>query len=95
MKVGNQIKVVYQALNAKTGAVATMAVYDPADTLVPAMGGVMTEIGVTGRYAKEFTPDAAGTWTVQVNDDKGGKQMITYVVETLDLSDIQNPPVIS
>lgn len=94
-KVGNPIKVAYQPLNAKTAVVATMVVYDAAGVVVPTMGGVMEEVGTTGRYTKEFTPDAAGTWMVHVNDDKGGKQMGTYKVDAIDLSDIQNPPLLS
>ena len=94
-KIGIPIKVAYQSLNAKTGVVATMSVYDPSGAVVPAMGGVMVEVGTTGRYTKEFTPDAEGTWMVQVNDNKNGKQMTTYKVDVIDLSDIQNPPVLS
>jgi len=79
-KVDEAINVVYQAAGAKTGIVVTMNVYDEAEEIDAGQSGAMTEIGASGRYQKEFTPDANGEWSVQIADAGGGKAVSTYSV---------------
>jgi len=77
-KVNEAIKVVFQAAGSKTGAVVNMTVFDEAE--VSAASVVMSEIGVTGKYQKSFTPDAEGDWQVHIADDQGGKAVKHFSV---------------
>ena len=68
-KNGEVIEVTYQATGATSGLIdVKMDVYDEGH-LIDAPKGVaaMTEIGSTGRYYGDFTPDAEGEWTVVIN----------------------------
>lgn len=87
-KVGDSIRVVYQAGRGMSGLTVTMAVYDEAGALDAAKGGAMTEIGSTGRYSASFSPDAEGLWHVQINDSNGGKAVNSYIVGTTSVSEI-------
>ena len=91
-KVNTAIIVFYQANNARTGRTIQMNVYDEAQALDAPKSGTMTEIGSTGRYYRTFTPDALGTWSVQMYDTVGlvkGEAMITYKVGNSDVDSIQ------
>ena len=79
-KIDEPIKVVYQAAGAKTGIVVQMDVYDETGAKDVAQSGVMTEIGVTGRYQRSFIPDANGEWSVQIADAAGGKSVASHSV---------------
>jgi len=70
-KVGEAIEVVYQAQNAGSGVVINMEVYDETHTLVAGGPTVMMELGTSGRYYASFTPDIAGEWSVQIEQDGG------------------------
>ena len=94
-KVGKAIKIVYQAAGAATGKTIEMAVYDEAQVLsadfptgqsIPAM----TEIGATGRYREEFTPDVEGDWMVQIRDSvaDSGKVVKHYQIGGDDIDSV-------
>lgn len=94
-KVNEELVIIYQAPTAETGIGASLKydVYDEAYALDAAKSGIsMTELGTTGRYYATFTPDAIGTWIVQVQKDPDptGKTIATvrYDVRTLDEDDM-------
>ena len=87
-KVNQAITVVYQALGAGSGLTCTMEVFDETGTKDMAQSGTMTEIGSSGRYRKDFTPDAEGLWMVHVSDTAGGKSVKSYSVGTTNISEI-------
>ena len=72
-KVGEPIKVVYQAAGGGTGKTISMDVFDETQTLdVGQSIAAMTEIGTKGRYRETFTPDAEGDWLVMMEDSVAG-----------------------
>ena len=78
-KVGNPIKVVYQANNAGTGKTVAMDVYDETQTLDSGQSvAAMSEIGSVGRYRETFTPDAEGDWIVLMSDGTGKGKVVTH-----------------
>ncbi len=79
-KVGEQIKVLYQAAGAASGINVQMDVYDETGTLDSGQSGLMTEVGTTGRYYKTFTPDERGEWQVLIADANGGKAIKLYSI---------------
>jgi hypothetical protein len=81
-KKSEVIEVVYQAAGATTGIVVTMDVYDETGSKDVAKSGAMTEIGVTGRYKKAFTPDEEGGWVVLIADANGGRSAGSFSVGT-------------
>lgn len=87
-KVDQAITVVYQAMGAGTGLTSTMEVFDEAGIKDVAQSGSMTEIGTSGRYRKDFTPDAEGLWIVQIEDSAGGKSVKSYSVGNTNISEI-------
>jgi len=88
-KVGSAIEVVYQTLNAATGKTVNMEVYDETHTLVAGGPIVLTELGASGRYYGTFTPDAAGEWSVQIEEADGtGKVVKAFSVGTHHLQDV-------
>lgn len=68
-KVGDEIKVVYQAPGRESGATVTMTIYDEAGALDPINfpDVVMSEVASTGRYRGSFTPDNEGEWEVSIS----------------------------
>jgi len=88
-KSGVAIIYTYQAVGCATGKTITSIVYDEthADS---AQGGVMAEIGTTGRYWKAFTPDAEGEWIVTITNttDGGGDVVKAYAVAGHDVDSI-------
>lgn len=88
-KVGEAVEVVYQALNAKTGATVNMEVYDETHSLVAGGPTVLTELGASGRYYGAFTPDAVGEWSIQIQEAGGdGKVVKAFSVGTKHLQDV-------
>lgn len=67
-KVGEEIRVVYQAPGAATGETVTMEIYDEtgAKDVVNFPDVTMTEVGTKGRYRGTFTPDVEGEWEIQI-----------------------------
>ena len=80
IKIGETVKVVYQATGTSSAAVCNMNVYDTVDALVSAQSGSMTQIGSTGRFFKTFVPDADGVWSTQSSDNFGGKAVAAFAV---------------
>lgn len=87
-KVGEPIRVIYQAGKGATGLTVNMTVYDEVGALDASMTAVMTPIGSTGRYSAQFTPDAEGLWLVHVDDNVGGKAVSSYAVGSTNVSEI-------
>jgi len=90
-KNGVAIDVVYQAAGAGTGETIAMDVYDEAGVLDVAKSvAAMTEILATGRYTATFTPDAVGSWVVQMYDsvNNTGKVVKQYAVGATDLDTV-------
>jgi hypothetical protein len=84
LKLGETIDVTYQATKLTTGLVdVVMKIYD--ETRDQDLGNfpnvTMTEIGTTGRYYGEFTPDVEGIWTVTIDSaTKAGPVVKTFAV---------------
>lgn len=70
-KVNEAVEVVYQALNSQTGITINMEVYDETHIIVVGGPVALTELGTSGRYYGNFTPDAEGEWSVQVEQSDG------------------------
>ena len=89
-KVGVAITVIYQADKASTGETVAMDVYDEAQVLDVGQSVVaMPEIGATGRYIDEFTPDAEGAWVVLLSDGSNKGEVVShYAVVGHDLDSI-------
>jgi hypothetical protein len=89
-KINKAIEVTYQAAGAATGLTdVQMDVYDEAHAIDAAKGGAMTEIGSTGRYYKQFTPDAEGEWTVMIDSTTApGKVVKHYTVVSHDVDSV-------
>jgi hypothetical protein len=83
-KVDEVIEVTYQATASTTGLVdVTMEIYDEtgAKDGVNFPDVVMTEIGASGRYKGQFTPDQQGKWRVMIDSaTKPGKLVKDYDV---------------
>jgi hypothetical protein len=81
-KVGQILKVTYQAVGATTGlADVTMEIYDETGSkdVVNFPDVSMTELGSSGRYEGSFTPDAEGKWRVMIDSaTKPGKVVRDY-----------------
>lgn len=90
MKVNKAIEVTYQAAGSATGLTdVQMDVYDEGHAIDAAKGGIMTEIGSTGRYYKQFTPDAEGEWQVQIDSATvPGKALKHYTVVAHDIDSV-------
>jgi hypothetical protein len=72
-KVGEPIKVLYQAPNKESGLTDVKCeVYDAEDLLDLDQSGYMIEIGSSGRYKCFFTPDVEGDWSVQIAIESTG-----------------------
>jgi len=90
-KNGTAIDIAYQASGVATGATIAMDIYDELGALDVAKSvAAMTEIGVTGRYTSTFTPDAQGSWIVQMYDsvNNTGKVVKQYAVGATDLDTV-------
>ena len=90
-KVNKTIEVIYQAAGSATGLVdVKMDVYDEAHALDAPKGvAALTEIGATGRYYGDFTPDAEGEWTVLINSIVApGKVVKKYTVVAHDVDSV-------
>ena len=87
-KVNQVIKVDYQAIGSQTGLTVQMDVYDEADVLDAAQSGTMAELGTRGKYSKNFAPDAAGDWRIEIDDGVGGKVIKSYSVGTDNVSSV-------
>lgn len=87
-KINQVIKVDYQAIGSQSGLTVQMDVYDEADVLDVAQSDTMIELGTRGKYTKNFTPDAAGDWRVEIDDGVGGKVIKSYSVGTDNVSSI-------
>lgn len=90
MKVNKVIEVSYQAAGSQSGLTdVQMDVYDEAHAIDAPKGGVMTEIGSTGRYYAAFTPDAEGEWTVMIDSVTApGKIVKHYKVGARDVDSV-------
>ena len=94
-KVGNLIKVIYQADRASTGRTILMDVFDETLTLTSTAdqtSSAMSEIAGRGRYRDTFTPDSTGDWIVLMQDSVNarGKVVAHYEVSSQDLDSIGN-----
>jgi len=87
-KVDEPIRVLYQGKGVNSGLTVNMKVFDETDTEDVGQTAAMTEIGSSGRYTAEFTPDAEGNWSVQVSDSAGGEAMLNYSVGTYNIQTI-------
>ncbi len=88
-KVNEAIEIVYQTLNSAAGKTVNMEVYDETHALVVGGPIVLTELGTTGRYYGPFTPDAAGEWSVQIQESDGtGKVTKSFSVGAYNLVDV-------
>jgi len=102
-KVGEEIKVIYQAPNGETGLVIKMEIFDATgfknndfpDT-------ILVEIPIAGSsmYRGSFTPNAVGEWTVHVFMENGSGTVVKqYSVGNYNLNDIGEnskfPPMIA
>jgi hypothetical protein len=82
-KVNEAIRIVYQPDGAKTGETVTTEIFDEtgAKDVVNFPDLVHTEIGTTGRYEGQFTPDTEGNWTTMTSYSSGkGKVVRNYSV---------------
>jgi hypothetical protein len=70
--VAKTFEVIYQAAGAGTGKTVNMKVFKPDKSEDATQAAVLTEIGTTGRYYGQFDAEAPD-WSVQVEDDGGGK----------------------
>jgi len=79
-KVNESIKVVYQAPNAASGLVdVTMEIYNELgvkDSDFPDV--TLTEMGNSGRYQGEFTPDEEGEWTITIESAPGEGEVVKH-----------------
>ena len=90
-KLGEAIKVVYQAPNAESGLNnVKMEIYDELSVKSSDYLDVtLTEIESSGRYEGSFTPDAKGDWTVVIEKADGSGKVVkhysvgAYNVDTL------------
>lgn len=82
--VGEVVEVTYQAAGSTTGLTdVTMEIYDEtgAKDGIDFPDVVMTEIGTTGRYKGQFTPDVIGKWRAMIDSaTKPGKIVKDYDV---------------
>lgn len=76
-KVNEAIELGYQAPNKETGLIDVVAeIYLPnkqKDSTFPDVE--LVEVGATGTYRGEFTPDAQGTWQVIMHKSDGDSQV--------------------
>ena len=77
-KIGEEIKVTYQAPGALTGQIVIMEIYDEtgAKDIVNFPDVTMTEVGAKGCYRDSFTPDEGGNWEIIVALDNGEGQAV-------------------
>ena len=92
-KVGSPIDVVYQSAGATTGLAIQMDVYDEAQVLATTAtfgSSAMGEVGGSGRYKDTFTPDAEGSWIVEMFDiaSGSGKVVKLYAVVGHDVNSV-------
>jgi len=75
-KTGSTLTITYQAVNAGSGKIILMEVYDESHSLDSAQSNTigLTEIASTGRYYDTIIPDAEGEWTVFVWEKIGAKK---------------------
>lgn len=90
-KVNEAIEVGYQAPNKESGLVypnAPMAViYNPSGGVHATIG--LTEVGATGTYAGQFTPNVEGSWKVLLSKFDGDAQVVkAYSVGAKNIQDI-------
>lgn len=79
-KVGEPIKVVYQAPNAESGLTTVkMEILDELSAPSSDFPDVMlTEIGNSGRYEGSFEPDAVGDWAILVEKAPGLGEVVKH-----------------
>ncbi len=88
-KINVPIKVLYQAVDCRTGVLIVMLVYDIFNNYIGGNPIALTEIGTTGRYYGYFIPNQIGDWTVMVEQSNGdGKKSESFSVGKYDLQEI-------
>lgn len=95
-KVGNPVKITYQAAGATTGLLdVTAQILDETEALdaINFPDVVLVESGdVAGEYFGSFTPDVIGTWRTVVDSvTKPGKVVRQYEITTKDVDSIATP----
>ena len=103
-KSGEQINLVYQAINCLSGAIPVGTVLDeggavdaPKSTSLTSQLLLGEKTGVAaGRYHGHFTPDAEGRWTVVIQDKNGdGEVSKVYSVTGHNIDEVGDDAVLA